>query len=84
MFFGTRHLLGSDKMKEAIWKTNPSGDYLFRGGQGNQLLLNDIIAGCDFTHLSDLLTKQFDESTWVSVEKVKAFISSDQTYYYTG
>ena len=26
IFFGTGHLLGADRMKEAIWKADPTGD----------------------------------------------------------
>ena len=32
IFFGTQHPEGCDKMKEAIWKVDPFGDFKFRGG----------------------------------------------------
>ncbi|MGH9961965.1 MAG: three-Cys-motif partner protein TcmP, partial [Pyrinomonadaceae bacterium] len=37
IFFGTKHLLGCDRMKQAIWKVAPFGDYAFRGTRSPQL-----------------------------------------------
>ena len=37
IFFGTKSLDGCDKMKQAIWKVAPFGDYRFRGSQLGQL-----------------------------------------------
>ena len=37
IFFGTSNLLGSDKMKQAIWKVAPFGDYRFFGSRIGQL-----------------------------------------------
>lgn len=39
IFFGTRHTKGSDRMKKAIWKVAPWGDFAFRGGRQDQMIL---------------------------------------------
>jgi hypothetical protein len=34
IFFGTKSVLGADRMKEAIWRVDPLGGFEFRGGRG--------------------------------------------------
>jgi three-Cys-motif partner protein len=40
IFFGTQNLKGSDRMKQAIWKVAPFGDFAFRGTRSGQLGLD--------------------------------------------
>lgn len=80
IFFGTDHRLGSDRMKEAIWKADPTGDYSFRGGERAQLSFLEP----DFTHLQNALKKQFEDAGWVSIEEIEEFVRSDATVYYAG
>ncbi len=39
IFFATRHWKGADRMKAAIWKVAPFGDFTFRGTRSTQLTL---------------------------------------------
>lgn len=79
IFFGTGHTLGSDRMKEAIWKADPFGDYCFRGGEQAEISFEP-----DFALFQKALVKQFEEAGWVSIEKIEYFVRSDATIYYEG
>ncbi|MGE0441237.1 MAG: three-Cys-motif partner protein TcmP [Polyangiaceae bacterium] len=82
IFFGTKHLLGCDRMKQAIWKVAPSGDYAFRGTRTSQLdfdLAADNAAG-----FARELKAAFDDGEWHSVEEALAFSQSDLTDYHSG
>ncbi len=80
IFFGTGHKTGLDRMKEAIWKTVPSGDYRFHGGDRGQMSLLEP----DYGPLQDALKERFKDSGWVSIKKVEEFVRSDATIYYAG
>ena len=80
IFFGTGHRLGSDRMKEAIWKADPSGDYRFRGGERAQMSFLEP----DYGPLQEALRERFEEAGWVSIEDIKKFVRSDATIYYEG
>ena len=80
VFFGTRHPLGSDRMKQAIWKVAPFGDFSFRGGEQAQISFLDP----DFAPLLKALIKRFEEAGWVSIEAIEDFVRSDATIYYAG
>lgn len=83
IFFATRHLQGSDKMKEAIWKAMPHGDYRFVGDHGEQLTLIDIVRS-PVAELRDTLISRFGNRTWVSVAELLNYISSDRTPFFAG
>lgn len=83
IFFATRHPQGCNKMKEAIWKVIPDGSYRFLGGQGEQLLLDDVMEP-DFSVLCTALVKKFGDKSWVSVDDIENYVSSDSTYFHTG
>src|SRR5262249_539649 len=57
IFFGTHKLKGCDKMKEAIWKVAPFGDFAFRGTRSGQLRLDLQMA--NFKPLEFALTEEF-------------------------
>lgn len=80
IFFGTGHTLGSDRMKEAIWKADPTGEYSFRGGERAQISFLEP----DFKPLQDALQERFGDAGWVSVEEIEEFVRSDATIYYAG
>ena len=81
IFFGTSHTTGSDRMKKAIWRADPSGGYSFRGGTQDQLVLLDLVQP-DFAPLQNALQDQFADGGWVSIEDVLEFVRSDQTIYH--
>lgn len=69
-------------MKEAIWKTMPLGDYRFVGGQGQQMILNDLV-GFRPEAMSKMLIQKFGRQIWVPYAKIKTYISSDCTPFCT-
>ena len=82
IFFGTQSFEGSDKMKQAIWKAAPFGDYKFRGGLLGQLTLGDTLNGPE--PLKTTLYDEFGDKGWVKIEKVTDFVKSDATEYHSG
>jgi three-Cys-motif partner protein len=80
IFFGTRHSLGSDRMKQAIWTVAPFGDYRFRGGEQAQISFLEP----DFEPLQEALRERFEAAGWVSIEDIEEFVRSDATIYHTG
>ena len=83
IFFGTQHLEGCDKMKQAIWKVDPFGDFKFRGGQLGQLTLGESVT-VDFGLLENALQEQFREKGWQKIEDVEDFVKSDATDFHSG
>jgi three-Cys-motif partner protein len=82
IFFGTKNVLGADRMKEAIWKVDPLGGFEFRGARGGQGTLQ--LEAADFRPLVDALQSEFRGQGWLPIEQVADFVASDQTDYYTG
>ena len=81
LFFATNHPLGCDRMKQAMWKVAPFGDFRFRSGLKNQLFLGPEIV--DFSPLKDALLNEFGLNQWVTIELVEQFMSSDKTEFHT-
>lgn len=82
IFFGTKHILGSDRMKQAIWKVAPFGDFTFRGAHTGQLTLG--LEEPDLDPLKDLILKQFIGKGWLGIDEIHEFVSSDDTDYHSG
>ena len=80
IFFGTRHTKGSDRMKKAIWKVAPFGDFSFRGGQQDQMVLFGDTP--DTEPLRHALQDRFSDAGWVSIRNVLEFVRSDKTVYH--
>ena len=83
VFFATGHSLGSDRMKRAIWKVAPFGDFSFKGGESDQLVMLGV-AEPDFTVLADALHCRFHDAGWVSMSDVVEFVRSDATIFHEG
>ena len=81
IFFGTKSLTGCDKMKQAIWKVAPFGDFAFRGTHSDQMTLS--LEFSDFSPLITSLQKHFKEAGWVSIEVVKDYVMSDETDFHS-
>ena len=82
VFFGTHSLDGCDKMKQAIWKEAPLGDYKFKGDLINQLSLGDDML--DFATFGESLFDEFGSRNWVTIEEVINFTKSDRTGFHSG
>ena len=82
IFFGTSHLEGCDKMKQAIWKVAQFGDFKFRGSQLGQLTLGEGFI--DFGLLEETLQEQFRAKGWQKIEAIEDFVKSDATDFHSG
>lgn len=81
IFFATRHELGCDRMKAAIWKIVPEGGYEFRGTHADQLTLG---LEPDFEPLRRQLQAKFGDGEWYQVEQLETFMKTDTTDYHSG
>ncbi len=81
IFFGTKNILGANRMKEAIWKVDPFGGFQFRGARGGQGTLE--LQTADFRPLIDALQREFRGRGWIPIKQVEDFVASDRTDYYT-
>ena len=82
IFFGTKNLEGCDKMKQAIWKVAPFGDFAFRGSELGQFMLGDSVV--DFSQLEQALQNQFRPKGWQKIETITDFVKSDATEFHSG
>ena len=82
IFFGTKSLDGCDKMKQAIWKVAPFGDFKFRGSQLGQLTLGEALLDCSL--LERALQERFASKGWQRIEDIEDFMKSDATDYHSG
>lgn len=85
VFFATRHPLGSDRMKKAIWKVAPfgGGDFSFRGGNSDQMVMLGVTEP-DYTALRSALLGRFGDTRWVRIEDILEFVRSDETMFHDG
>ncbi|HEU4386651.1 MAG TPA: three-Cys-motif partner protein TcmP [Blastocatellia bacterium] len=81
IFFGTHGLKGCDRMKQAIWKVAPFGDFAFKGSRSGQLSLE--LKFSDFGPLKRALRQEFHDKGWVRIKEVSDFVASDHTDYHT-
>ena len=82
IFFATRHWLGTERMKQAIWKVAPFGGFSFHGTRSKQLTLG--LETVDYTPLRKALQERFKGKGFVAIERVTEFVRSDQTDFHTG
>ena len=81
LFFATGHVLGSDRMKKAMWKIAPFGDFSFRGGTADQLVMLGV-AEPDFSVLAEALHRRFAGPERVTINEVLNFVRSDETMFH--
>jgi hypothetical protein len=78
LFFASNHRLGHVKMKEAMWKVDPQGEFKFSDGTNpDQLLLfeNEPTAA-----LAEALSREFKCKGWVCVGSIRRFVE-DKTAF---
>ena len=78
LFFGTNSLRGMEKMKQAMWKVDPSGTYEFSDFSNpyQPLLLSHL----DNSVLQRTLSSRFNGQT-VSVEEVEEYVIAEPPFY---
>lgn len=82
IFFATKSIRGSQKIKEAIWKVVPKGDFAFRSENNPQL--NIDFERPDFTPLRQLLIERFKGKGFVKIDQIMDYIDSDETEFHRG
>ena len=81
VFFATQNGQGCDKMKQAMWKVAPFGDFRFRGGMDRQFMLGAEVI--DFSPLRDDLLREFGLNEYVPIDLVENFMRTDRTLFHT-
>jgi three-Cys-motif partner protein len=81
IFFASQHEVGSDRMKAAIWRVAPEGDFAFRGSRTPQLAL---VAEPDVEPLKEQLRAKFGDGKWHDISEIVSFVKSDATDYHSG
>ena len=82
IFFGTQNHIGCDRMKAAIWKVSPWGEFNFRGSNVGQARLG--IESPDYRPLVAALKAEFRDSGFVSIVSIERFVMSEQTDFHCG
>jgi three-Cys-motif partner protein len=81
IFFASQHEVGADRMKAAIWKAAPQGDFAFRGSRTPQL---ELVASPNFEPLKEQLLARFGGGEWHYISEIMRFVKSDETDYHSG
>lgn len=80
IFFATQHRLGANRMKQAIWRVAPFGDFTFRGLGRDQLSLE--LAVTDTMPFRQHL-RDFAGDRWTTIEDLEDFAMSDATPFHS-
>lgn len=71
LFYGTNHLTGLKRMKDAMWKADPGGGYRFSDRlAGQDVLFEEVV---NTKPLADELLRVFAGKT-VSIEEIEAYV----------
>ena len=81
LFFATQNGQGCNKMKQAMWKAAPLGNFRFTGGMDRQFTLGSDIV--DFNSLKGDLVNEFGINKYIKVESVEEYMRSDKTLFHT-
>jgi hypothetical protein len=73
LVFATNHIEGLKVMKEAMWKVDPSGGYMFSDAT-DQRQLTLFKPEPDYGQLRELILAQFPSSVEVSIEELEEFV----------
>ena len=82
LFFATKNDLGSDRMKRAMWKVAPFGDFEFRSGTRDQMTFGSAMLDPD--ELSRELISEFGINRKLTIEEIEDFMRSDKTTFHSG
>lgn len=81
LFHASKHWKACDRMKEAIWKADPSGEFAFRASREGQL---GLVLSANLAPLQQVISAFCAEKGWVSKEELIELVASDSTDYYSG
>lgn len=80
IFFATKHPLGCDRMKAAIWTVDPFGGHAFVPGSNDSL---QLFAEANLSELGDQLRQRFAGQP-TKVDVLFDWAKTDETYYHSG
>lgn len=80
IFFATKHPLGCDKMKKAIWEVDPFGGHSFRPGDNDTL---ELFVDVNLAPLKEQLRRLFG-GTATLFERMCEWTMTDATYFHSG
>lgn len=80
LFFATGDSTGCARMKEAMWRVAPGGDYRFVGARKSQFSMTAFSeAFVDYTGLASDLIAKFGHNNWITLEAALEFMATDGT-----
>ncbi len=82
LFFGSHNLRGLEKMKEAMWKVDPSGTFQFSDFTDANRTMKLFGDEPDFEGLKNMTLRRFS-GTSVSIEELTNFVLSDTPFLRT-
>lgn len=77
LVFGTNNLLGLEKMKDAMWSVDKTGNYRFSGYNASSLQLTLIDDAPNFEILNDQFVAQFQTSHEFTIDQVEEFVLAE-------
>ena len=80
LFFCTRNLQAFDRMKQAMWALDPTGDYRFEDRLADQDVLFGTGAGIDTSRLQDEVAAHFSGRT-VPVQEVIDYVIAETPFH---
>ena len=81
LFFATKSDQGCDKMKQAMWKVAPLGDYHFKSDALGQLSFESGVV--DFNELERALIDEFGTNQPITIESIEEFMCSDRVLFHS-
>jgi hypothetical protein len=82
LFFATNEILGLEKMKEAMWKVAPGGDYEFSDYTDARGVMSLFGDKPDFAQLEAMLLGKFRRSE-VGIETIEEFVIAETPFLKT-
>jgi three-Cys-motif partner protein len=79
IFFVTKNRIGSSRMKDAIWKISPGGEYEFRGRRTDQLTLS--LDAPNYDALARELAARMRTSGAQRIEQLEEWMDGDETLF---
>lgn len=77
LFFATNHRLGHLRMKEAMWKVDPNGEFAFSDATDpNQM----VLFGQDAGPLGNVLRSEFEAKGKLGVAQIKKYVEEETGY----
>lgn len=84
IFFATKHHVGMDRMKQAIWRADTSGRYQFRGRVGSEQIVLELEYAANLPELQRQIRAEFGGDQPVASEAIMHWAQTDATDFHSG